>query len=115
VVDSPEVSVLGGLELDKPWTSSDPILLNVGGEYWVQGILAFRAGWRLGADIGNLSLGAGLKWSGMSFDYAYVSMGDIGISHRFSLSVELGKAFEKAKKFIPELDPELKPPAPPQK
>jgi hypothetical protein len=99
VVDSPEVMIQSGLEVDRPWTTSDPILLKWGAEYWYQGVMAFRAGWVFGADTGNLTLGAGFKWSGLSFDYAYVDMGDIGITQRFTLNVELGKVFEKVEKI----------------
>jgi hypothetical protein len=103
--------VQSGLEVDRPWTSSDPILFNAGAEYWYRKTMAFRAGWRFGADTGNLTIGCGVKWYGLSFDYAYASMGDIGITHRFSIGAELGKAFEKAKLLVPEFTGEI--PAPP--
>jgi hypothetical protein len=103
MVDSPEVMIQSGVEIDKPWTTSDPILVDLGAEYWLEKIIAFRAGWIFGADTGNLTLGAGIKWNGLSFDYAYVDMGDIGISQRFSISAELGPIFEKMKHFVPEM------------
>jgi hypothetical protein len=110
LVDTPEVMLLAGLEADRPMASSDPVYVNAGAEYWLTRILVFRAGWRFGADSGNLTLGAGVKWYGLGFDYAYVSMGDLGISHRFSISAELGKVFEKAKLLVPELNEEGPPP-----
>jgi hypothetical protein len=94
-VDAPDAQVLAALEVDRPWTTSDPILVTTGAEYWYQKVMAFRVGWRFGADTGNLTLGTGVKWSGLSFDYAYVAVGDVGITHRFTLAAELGKAFEK--------------------
>jgi hypothetical protein len=115
LVDSPEVMIQAGLEVDRPWTTSDPILVTTGAEYWYQRVMAFRAGWRFGADTGNLTLGAGLKWAGLSFDYAYVAMGDVGITHRFSVGAELGKVFEKAKLFVPEIGNEISAPPPPKK
>lgn len=111
VVDSPEVMILAGLEVNRPWTTSDPIVVSTGAEYWYMRTMAFRAGWRFGADTGNLSIGCGAKWYGLSFDYAYVAMGDIGITHRFSIGAELGKVFEKAKLFVPEITGDV--PAPP--
>ena len=114
LVDSAEVLILGAAEIDKPWTTSDPILVTTGAEYWFQKTLALRAGWRFGADTGNLTIGAGLKWAGLSFDYAYSSMGDIGIAHRISIWAELGKVSEKAKLFVPELGADVTPPPPPR-
>jgi hypothetical protein len=115
MVDSPEVMILGAIEVDRPWTTSDPILVTTGAEYWYQRVMALRAGWRFGADTGNLTIGCGVKWFGLSFDYAYVPMGDIGITHRFSIGAELGKIFEKAKLFVPEIGAELEAPPPPKK
>lgn len=90
VVDSKEVHITAALELDKSWTTSDPAVVNLGGEYWYQSLIAFRAGYRFGADTGNLSLGTGIKWKAMAFDYAYVSMGDLGLAQRFSMDIKLG-------------------------
>jgi hypothetical protein len=97
VVDSKEVRIDASAELDRPWASNDPVLFNLGGEYWYESLVAFRAGYRFGVDQGNLSLGIGVKWGGLEFDYAYVSMGDLGLSQRFSLSTQLGQLFEKVK------------------
>jgi len=115
LVDTPEVMVQSGLEIDRPWTTADPILVTTGAEYWYRHTMAFRAGWRFGADTGNLSIGCGVKWYGLSVDYAYVAMGDIGITHRFSIGAELGKVFEKAKLFVPEIGAPVQAPPPPKK
>jgi hypothetical protein len=95
VVDSPEVRILGAFELDQPWGNSAPSVLGVGGEYWYRSIMVLRAGWRLGEEQGPLSLGLGLVWHGMTLDYAYRSMGDLGLVHRFSLGAELGTLFRR--------------------
>lgn len=115
LVDTPEVMIQSGLEIDRPWTTSDPILVTTGAEYWYQRSLAFRAGWRFGADTGNLTIGCGVKWTGFSLDYAFVAMGDIGTTHRFTLGAELGKVFAKAKLFVPEIGTPLQTPPPPRK
>jgi len=105
LVDSKEVLITAAAELDRPWNTSDPLLLALGAEYWYEGLVAFRVGYRFGVDNGNLSLGLGLKWIGLDFDYAYVSQGDLGQTHRFSISAELGTLYEKAERYLPSPDP----------
>jgi hypothetical protein len=94
-VDTPMVQVSGAAELDRPWAGDNPITLGLGLEYSIQRAVIFRAGWRLGQDLGSLSLGLGFRWRGMTLDYAYASMGDLGITNRFSLGVELGTLFKR--------------------
>jgi long-subunit fatty acid transport protein len=63
---------------------------NFGGEYWFQNLIAVRAGWKLNADEGGLTAGAGLKLpvlSGASFDYAYNDLGKLQGVHRGSFSL----------------------------
>lgn len=95
VVDSPQVTVHGAFELDKPWGGYGSNILALGGEYLYQKVLVLRAGWRLGDSQGPLTLGLGFQWRGLSLDYAYNSLGDLGMANRFSLSVELGTLFER--------------------
>jgi hypothetical protein len=95
VVDSPEVHIIGAVELDKPWSTNGPNTLGLGAEYWYQQALVLRAGWRVGDDQGPFSLGVGFKWHGLSLDYAYNSLGDLGLANRFSLSAELGTVFQR--------------------
>jgi hypothetical protein len=63
-----------------------------GGEYWLQDMLALRAGWKLNMDEGGLTAGAGLKLavtssSIFSLDYAYNDLGMLTSVHRFSTSI----------------------------
>jgi hypothetical protein len=57
--------------------------------------LAFRGGYRLNVDEGNITLGVGVNTPQVGgvfarFDYAYVKYGDIfGATHRFSVSLGL--------------------------
>ena len=66
--------------------------VHICGEYTFNELLAFRAGYRLNYDEGNLALGVGLKhsFSGVTvrFDYAFVSYTYLESPHRFSLSME---------------------------
>jgi hypothetical protein len=96
VVDSPEVFIQAAAQLERPWTSSDKITMGTGVEYWYMRVLAFRVGWKFGADLGPFSMGMGFKYQGMSIDYAYNTLGDLGLTHRLSLGADLGTVFTKA-------------------
>jgi len=96
LIDSSEVFIQSAVQLERPWTTSDNITLGVGAEYWYRRALAFRAGWKFGVDVGPFSLGLGFKYQGLSFDYAYNTLGDLGLTHRLSLGAELGTVFAKA-------------------
>jgi hypothetical protein len=89
------IQVDGAAELDRPWSGDNPITLGLGLEYSVMRAVVFRAGWRLGQDLGALSLGLGFHWRGMTVDYAYDSLGNLGLTNRFSLGVELGTLFQR--------------------
>jgi hypothetical protein len=63
-----------------------------GAEYWVIPNVALRAGYS-GADAeGNgLRAGLGLKFRDLSFDYAFSDYGDLGLSHRYEVSMRFGE------------------------
>jgi len=58
-------------------------------EYWMREALALRCGYKFGYDTSNLgnevglSVGFGLKVSGIGIDYAYLPFGELGDVHRF--------------------------------
>ncbi|MBI4802077.1 MAG: PorV/PorQ family protein [Elusimicrobia bacterium] len=62
---------------------------SAGAEYWFRDSFALRGGYKFGYDSANLglevglSLGFGLKVSGLGVDYAYLPFGDLGNVHRF--------------------------------
>lgn len=63
---------------------------NFGGEYWFQDLFAVRAGWKLNADEGGFTAGAGIKlpvMNGAFFDYAFNDLGKLQGVHRGSLSL----------------------------
>lgn len=95
-LDNADTLIQGAVQLDRPWSTNGSITLGLGAEYWYQRVLALRAGWRFGADLGPFSLGAGFKWQGFSLDYSYNTLGDLGLTHRFSLGAELGTLFQRA-------------------
>lgn len=95
LLDDDETLIQAATQLDRPWSTNGAITLGVGGEYWYRRVVVFRAGWKFGVDLGSFSLGAGFKWQGFGLDYAYNSLGDLGPTHRFSLSAELGTLFKR--------------------
>ncbi len=62
---------------------------SVGAEYWFRKAFALRGGYKSGYDTANLgaavglSLGFGVKVSGLGVDYAFLPFGDLGSVHRF--------------------------------
>jgi long-subunit fatty acid transport protein len=71
--------------IDEKW------YLSFGAEYWIMNMFAIRAGYRLNTDLGVLSglgVGAGIKLNNpqIGLDYGFVPMGDLGSTHRISLS-----------------------------
>ncbi|MCM2266856.1 MAG: PorV/PorQ family protein [Elusimicrobiales bacterium] len=62
---------------------------SVGAEYWFRSSFALRGGYKFGYDTSNLgsevglSLGFGVKVSGLGVDYAFLPFGDLGSIHRF--------------------------------
>lgn len=73
----------------------------LGAEYNFNPMLAVRLGMTTKSEDaagGTLSAGLGLKMSTYSFDYAYVPYGDLGQTHRFTMSFDLSSAITVGKK-----------------
>jgi len=66
--------------------------LDIGGEVTPRRFISLRMGYRYALtnpDLGglsNFSAGIGLRFKQMSFDYAFIPMGDLGITHRISVN-----------------------------
>jgi hypothetical protein len=61
--------------------------IHAGGEYVIFERLALRIGYNGRNEAGpGLTAGGGVRFDGFSLDYAFVSFGDLGDSHRVSLS-----------------------------
>jgi len=67
----------------------------VGAEYWIQNLVAVRAGYRayLGESrlsrVVGLSAGLGVQWQGWSLSYSFQPWDDLGSSHRVTLMANL--------------------------
>lgn len=60
----------------------------VGGEWRAAEAFALRLGWNGQNDSGlGLTVGAGVTWKALRFDYAFVPYGDLGDAHRLGASV----------------------------
>jgi hypothetical protein len=65
--------------------------LYTGAEYWVIPTVGLRVGYSgTGQEGSGLRAGIGLKVRDFSFDYAYSAYGDLGISHRYEVSMRFG-------------------------
>lgn len=66
-----------------------------------EGRYALRAGYQWDptdnqwGGLNGLTLGAGYEWQGLALDYAFLPMGDLGTSHRLSLSYRFSVQAEK--------------------
>jgi len=61
----------------------------VGIESWIGSVVALRAGYRTGRDVGpGWTAGLGFKMDGFALDYAYVPYSNLGNTHRISLGID---------------------------
>ena len=61
----------------------------VGIESWIGNVVALRAGYRTGRDVGpGWTAGLGFKMGGFGLDYAYVPYSNLGNTHRISLGID---------------------------
>jgi hypothetical protein len=83
---SPELNVAAEIN---EYLQDEKFYPSVGAEYWFRKAFALRGGYKFGYDTANLgsevglSLGFGIKVSGLGVDYAFLPFGDLGSIHRF--------------------------------
>lgn len=77
-----------------------------GAEFWVKNMLALRAGYVQGQDVGDeIRFGAGFRFQTLQLDYALARFGSaLGATHRFTLTMRFG---EGAVKTATGLKPDL--------
>ena len=95
---------------DKPWLNllvdmnkslENRFKFNTGAEIWLFDMLALRAGYKFsegGQDfdpsdsttLSNMTAGAGFKLDAAQIDYAFVPLGELGMTHRISVSWKFG-------------------------
>ena len=91
-----------GLDVDKP--IDNYLSVAVGGEFTMKDIFSIRTGYKyryeieeLGAETG-IHAGCGFKLKNLGIDYAFVPYGDLGSTHRISLSYIFGDFKRKEKR-----------------
>lgn len=91
------------IALDLNFPNDNEFYVNAGTEYYLEVANNIECAFRVGYEGRNkdipgfnwINLGFGLRYLDCSFNYAFVPYGDIGMTHRFSLSIKLGKQIEK--------------------
>ncbi len=79
--------LLIALDANKPIDNN--VHLRLGLEYWLIDVFALRAGYRTDLDIGSgFSGGVGFKLMNYQIDYGFAPYGELGDTHRISLSME---------------------------
>lgn len=79
-------------------------LYSFGLEYWIQNLVALRAGYKLGA-FNHPTFGAGIRYNNIEFDYAFVKYDELGDTHRFSALYSWGTPPVKLKVNPPVFSP----------
>ena len=68
---------------------------------WLKNILAVRAGYKYGGSnsekLSSFHGGCGFSWHDTQLNYAFVPYGDLGNTHRISLSMKFGTTGKKPK------------------
>lgn len=80
------------LSLDYTKPREDDSIISGGAEYWFVPFLALRAGYVNNHTVGSgVRAGLGIRVKNVSFDYAYAGQGELGMSHRYELSLKFGE------------------------
>jgi long-subunit fatty acid transport protein len=80
----------GGLVFasDVVFPNDNDAKVHFGIEYAYQQLLMLRFGYKSGYDVQGATMGAGIAWNSLRFDYAYMPIDyELGDAHRFSLTV----------------------------
>ncbi|UCE20266.1 MAG: PorV/PorQ family protein [Gemmatimonadota bacterium] len=90
LLDTEEHFLTACVEADHPNDNMER--LNMGAEYWLMDLIAFRAGYMARHDSQTVSFGAGFKFDisdlgDVRIDYAYSDLGILEGVHRFSMGV----------------------------
>lgn len=90
LLDTEDHFVTACVEADHPNDNVERI--NMGAEYWLMNMIAFRAGYMARHDSQTISFGAGFKFDirdlgDVRVDYAYTDLGILEGVHRFSMGI----------------------------
>ena len=68
----------------------DKGFLGLGGAYSLSKALKLRGGWQLKDEFGGVTFGLGFEHGGFNLDYAFLSYGDLGATHKAAVSLAFG-------------------------
>lgn len=86
------------LSLDQTIARDEGYYAALGAEYLAFQILAFRAGYRTGQDIGSgIRAGVGFMLSFVNIDYSMSPFGELGSMHKLGISMRLGSGTAKGR------------------
>lgn len=77
----------------------------VGAEYWLADIFALRGGYN---SLYKFTFGVGFKLQNLNADYAYVPVGDLGVSHRISVGYSFDVIEKKQERKLEDKPIEVK-------
>lgn len=63
--------------------------VHVGGEYWYDGMLAVRVGYKAGYELESLTAGIGVRYDKLQLDYAFGLVQELNSTHKVTLSFKL--------------------------
>jgi hypothetical protein len=79
----------GLLAVDLVKPNDQDFSVHVGAEYWYDGFLALRLGYKAGYDLEGLTAGFGAHYQFLQFDYAFGLAQELNNTHKVSLSLIL--------------------------
>lgn len=79
----------GLLAVDLVKPNDQDFRVHLGAEYWYDGFLALRLGYKTGNDLEGLTAGFGVHYQFLQFDYAFGLAQELNDTHKVSLSLLL--------------------------
>lgn len=110
--DLPRIFSVGALYTTELWANrlnlvgdikmpnDNSMRYGAGAEYWIANIVAGRIGYN---SFSQISLGLGVAFKDIFADYAYVPLGDLGITHRIAVGYAFDVTLPKTTLPVPEV------------
>lgn len=114
--DLPRIISIGALYTTELWAnrlnivgdikmpSDNDMRYGAGAEYWIANIVAGRVGYN---SFSKFSMGLGVAFKDLYADYAYVPLGDLGITHRISVGYAFDTVLQKPAVSAPKAEKQL--------
>ena len=89
------------LAADLKKEGEDGSSLSAGAEFPLMNVLKIRGGWRFKDAFGGMTFGLGVEFGGLVFDYAFVTYGYLGDTHKAGISYRFGATGKKTETAMP--------------